>query len=158
MTAEAVAQLMDSAGISGIALASPDEIQGAQVPIEQAWQIGPLRGALHQEPRGREIQIDEFANGFAGTFEALCPGQFTSEFAPADILRDVYAVKTAVLGCVSDQGATHTEMVIVLDDSFYTAFVHEGPADAAQSVSDVNTRLAETFRAMISGQLDQTGE
>lgn len=159
MTAEAIAQIMDSAGVTGIALASPDEIQGAQVPIEQAWRIGPLRGALHQEPRTRrEIQIDEFAAGFAGTFEQLCPGEFTTDFQPADVLREIYAVKTGILGCVSDQGSTHTEMVIVLDDSFYSAFVHEGPSDAAESVSEINVRLAETFRAMISGELNQGGQ
>ncbi len=159
MTAEAIAQIMDSAGVTGIALASPDEIQGAQVPIEQAWRIGPLRGALHQEPRTRrEIQIDEFATGFAGTFEALCPGEFTTEFQPANVLRDIYAVKTGILGCASDQGSTHTEMVIVLDDSFYSAFVHEGPSESAQTVSEVNARLAETFRAMISGELNQDGQ
>ncbi|MEO1248691.1 MAG: hypothetical protein AAFW76_02510 [Pseudomonadota bacterium] len=159
MTAEAIAQIMDSAGVTGIALASPDEIQGAQVPIEQAWRIGPLRGALHQEPRTRrEIQIDEFAAGFAGTFEALCPGEFTTEFQPADVQRDIYAVKTGILTCNSDDGSTHTEMVIVLDDSFYSAFVHEGPSDSAQNVSEINARLAETFRSMISGQLDGGGQ
>ena len=70
--------------------------QGADRARTRLDHLGPAHHALlvpplgihapheHQEPRGQEIQIDLFAEGFAGTFEDLCPGTFSSEFEPQE--------------------------------------------------------------------------
>lgn len=158
MTAEVIAQLMDSAGITGIALASPDEIAEAKLPIEQAWRIGPLRGALHQVPRtGEGIDMAGFVSGFTAEFEALCPGPFASAFQPTEEFSGRYALTSGTLTCEGEEATTHTEMVVVLDDSFYTAFVHEGRMEDAETAATINQRLGETFRAMIGADQPVAG-
>ncbi|MEM1399093.1 MAG: hypothetical protein AAGF58_04395 [Pseudomonadota bacterium] len=150
MTVDSIFQLMDAAGITGIALASPEEIDSTRLPIEQAWQIGPVRGALHQEPRGRDVALAEFSDAFVARFEALCAGTFASEIGQPDIIDNKYGVITSTFGCQRDDGTSHSELVVVLDDNFYSAFVHESRVEEKETVAAINARLAQTFRAMIS--------
>ena len=157
MTADVVARLMDSAGITGLALASPDEIADAQLPVEQVWTVGPLRGALHQAPRGDTVAMGDFIASFTAEFEALCPGPFSADFGETEEFAGQYALATGALSCEGEEATTYTEMVIVLDDSFYSAFVHEGLVEDEEAVRQVNGRLAEVFRVMIGTQRTNGG-
>lgn len=158
MSAEMVARLLDSAGINGIALASPEEIKEAKLPIEQSWRIGPLRGALHQEERGENPSMEAFMGDFVAEFEALCPGPFSSVLQPSEEYSGQYALKTGLVTCEGEDVVTHTELVAVLDDSFYTAFVHEGLREDSDTVSQINTRLTQMLRSMITGEPQETGD
>ncbi len=151
MSADALAGILRDAGLQGAAIGAPTE--GSEDPLDPGfvWVIGPLRGGVHQDRRGETVEMDSFANRYIARFETACGGAFERVVQPAEVVRDVYAMKTATVQCGDPENGTFVALFFALDDGHYTAFFHESSIADKELAIDATTRIRQLVSQQAGG-------
>lgn len=115
-----------------------------------AWTVGPLRGGLHQAPRGQAIEINRYADLYMDQFEAACDAAFQRASEPATVLREAFALKSATVQCGGEDG-TFTALFFSLDGTHYSAFYHQGDVADRALVLDATDRVRQYVAQQAGG-------
>lgn len=150
ISGEAVAGILRDAGLQNAAVTPVDSAEHP-LGLSYAWSVGSLRGGVVQARRGQAIEIDGFTDAVINRFAATCSNEFQQSAQEAEILRDLYAFKRAILQCGADGSGSVVALLVALDDNFYTAFFHQGDAGDRAAVIDATDRVHQLIRRQAGG-------
>ena len=147
----ALVNLLRAAGLESASVA-PQDAASSPLGLSFAWSLGGLTGGVHQSPRqSPQVEIDKFAELYIDQFESTCTDAFQQNEQPAEIVRELYALKSATMQCGDDASGTHVSLFIALDDSFYTAFFHQGPVANRAQVDEATNRIRQLISQQAGG-------
>lgn len=141
----AMATLLQAAGIEGALLVPPEQLPDDDMELSQIWLVGDVVGGLHQRQRDSgQIEIGTFVDDYLQILGGRCQGEFESTPGEVEILDDRYAFAPVDMVCTGDTGTSVVRAIYVLDDNFYSVFFHEGDEaliDEVTSATDAITAL-----------------
>jgi hypothetical protein len=158
MPIEALASILNAAGLEDLAFMDPEAVPDNALDLRFVWRAGPedapVIGGLHQEPRGEEVQIDRFAEGYINTLRDFCPEGFSSEMGETELIENNYALKTAEAECVTEEGADFVSLFFALDDFNYSVFYHMTAADNRAAAEVATDGVMEVVRELAGEAAD----
>lgn len=152
MTGQALVSILRNAGLEGAAVA-PLDSASSPLALSFAWSLGPLSGGVHQSPRQHRqaVEIDKFTELYVDQFESTCTDVFQHSEDPSEVIRNVYALKSASMQCGDDASGIYVSLFVALDDDYYTAFFHQGTVSDRVQVDDATGRIRQLILQQAGG-------
>lgn len=142
MGEEALQSLLRAAGLDDVSLVPSEQIPQDELQLDHAWTVGPLVGGVHQTPRtSGDIQINAFMRGYLSVLGQRCGGELEAEVEDPMILLSRYALGAAEVRCITEETTSVMALAFVLDDNFYSAFLHEADLENADMARDATGRI-----------------
>jgi len=157
MTIEGLASLLNAAGFENVELLDPEAVPQNALELRFVWRVDGITGALHQEPRGRDIAIDAFATRYLDLLAATCAGGFEPEVGETETIAGVWALKRATAECEAEDGTNFISLFFALDDFNYSVFYHLAPADRREDVIAATDRVADLVSGLARDAVAQAG-
>lgn len=155
----AMAALLQAAGIEGALLVPQEQLPVDEMELSQIWLIGEVVGGLHQRQRtGGEIEIDAFVEDYLGILDDRCNGTFSFTPDETEVLDNRYAFAPVDMVCSGDEGTSAVTAIFVLDDNFYSVFFHEGDQAIVAEVEVATDAVAALVRQLAVDSLEAPGE
>lgn len=156
ITVQGMASLLNTAGFTGFGMADPASIRRDPLQLNHAWELdqtGEVIGGVHQEPRGDDVEIDQFAKRYLEIMKSSCPTDWTQETQEATIM-EAYATKYADIACTLNGQAIVASLVFTLDDNYYSVFFHQSvPANKDKAVAATH-KLGDFITSMMQKSLE----
>lgn len=145
----AMATLLQAAGIEGALLVPQEQLPVDEMELTQIWLIGDVVGGLHQRDRtSGSIEIQGFVDDYLGVLGDRCDGEFEATPGEVEILDERYAFAPVDMLCTGDVGTSAVTAIFVLDDNFYSVFFHEGDEALADEVTAATDAIAALVRQL----------
>lgn len=142
MTIEGLASLLNAAGFENVELLDPEAVPDNALELRFVWRMNDITGALHQEPRGPEVAIDDFAQRYLDVLEETCTEGFDPDVGESEVIRGMWALKRATAICEAEDGTSFMALFFALDDYNYSVFYHLGPEDRREDITAATDRIA----------------
>jgi hypothetical protein len=157
LSLRALAEILNRAGLEDLAFMRPEDVPDNELDLHHIWRIGEaMVGGLHQQPRGEEIRIDEFALDYVSRFEELCSADFEADLGGTTVLREIYALKSATVRCGDGEDADFVSLLFALDDLNYSVFFHQTRAANQQQAIDATEGVRQVVRSLAEESADGT--
>lgn len=156
MTVQDMLGLLNQAGFSGFGMADPARIRRDPLMLNQAWALdetGQVMGGLHQEPRGDDIEIDQFAKRYLEIMKAGCPVDWTQSDEPTTVM-SAYAIKYAEASCNLNGQAIAVSLLFTLDDDYYSVFFHQSAPEHREEAVAATRKLGDFITGMMQGAIE----
>ncbi len=151
LTGEALVSILRNSGLENAAVA-PQDAASSPLALSYAWSLGTLTGGVHQSPRpNRAVEIDKFTELYIDQFESTCTGAFTRSEGESEVIRDLYAVKSASMQCGDETSGLYVSLFVALDDNFYTAFFHQSSIADRGQADDATDSIRRLIQAQAGG-------
>lgn len=152
LTGEGLVSILRSSGLESAAVA-PQDAASSPLALSYAWSLGSLTGGVHQSPRPhpREIEIDKFTELYIDQFESTCTSEFRRSEGESEVIRDLYAVKSASMQCGDDASGLYVSLFVALDDNYYTAFFHQGSVVDRVQVDEATGSIRQLIQGQAGG-------
>lgn len=151
ITVQGMASLLNSAGFTGFGMADPASIRRDPLQLNHAWELdqtGDVIGGVHQEPRGDDVEIDQFAKRYLEIMKSSCPTDWTQETQDAAIM-EAYATKYADISCTLNGQPLVASMLFTLDDNYYSVFFHQSMPANKEKAYAATHQLGDFITSMM---------
>lgn len=151
LTGEGLVSILRNSGLENAAVA-PQDAASSPLALSYAWSLGALTGGVHQSPRtNRAVEIDKFTELYIDQFESTCTGEFSRSEGESEVIRDLYAVKSASMQCGDDASGHYVSLFVALDDNHYTAFFHQSSVADRNLADDATNRIRRLIQSQAGG-------
>ncbi len=151
LTGEGLVSILRSSGLESAAVA-PQDAASSPLGLSYAWSLGQLTGGVHQSPRpSRQVEIDKFTELYIDQFESTCTSAFQRSEGASEVIRELYAVKSANMQCGDDASGLYVSLFVALDDNYYTFFFHQGSVADRIQVDDATNSIRQLIQGQAGG-------